>query len=326
MPIIQRSRANIEDFQDTMINYRVAIILAYFNGCSFIEEQVNSIFRQTHQNFHVFLWDDASSHEFCINSLSLDKEQTSKLSVGVRPENIGVSKNFINAMANLGDGFDYFAFCDQDDIWHEDKIEKAVAKLNLISADVPALYCGRTEIVDSTCEKSLGPSSLFCKPPSFENALVQNIAGGNTMLFNKVAKELIVKASVNVDVVSHDWWSYLLVTGFGGRVIYDQEPCLKYRQHSNNVIGENKSRTASFLRFRKVLQGKFLSWNDINIKALEKNRELLTEGNQDVLNQIIEARKSSLFKRVMLFRRSGIHRQTFMGNIGLLLGILLNKV
>jgi hypothetical protein len=56
---------------------------------------------------------------------------------------------------------------------------------------------------------------LFVFPPSFRNALVQSIAGGNTMVFNVALKRLIENAGP-LDVPSHDWWVYILVTGSGG--------------------------------------------------------------------------------------------------------------
>ena len=305
---------------------RVAVILGYFDGKSYIADQLCSIFNQSHTAFHIFLWDDCSATPFSFDDINLDTEQLAKISIGVRPENIGFTDNFLNALASINDSFEYFAFSDQDDIWREHKLEKAIAALSAISSSIPALYSARTEIVDVTCSQTLGYSSLFSRPPSFANALIQNIGGGNTMVFNKAAKDLIIASKINALVVSHDWWCYQIVTGAGGCVVYDSEPCLKYRKHGANLAGENISWSARFLRIRGLLQGIFRDWNDINIKALTDKKHLLTKDNVRALNDFTEARKSGLLKRVVLFRRSGIYRQTLFGNLGLLLGILLNKV
>ena len=155
---------------------------------------------------------------------------------------------------------------------------------------------------------------------------MQNIGGGNTMVFNKKAKDLIFEATENVTVVSHDWWCYQIVTGAGGHVIYDPEPCLKYRQHVGNLVGENKSWRARFQRVVELLRGHFRKRNDINIAALSLHKRLLTHTNQLVLDSFIEARQSSFPKRLLFFKLSGIYRQTLLGNLGLLLGIFLNKV
>jgi glycosyltransferase involved in cell wall biosynthesis len=305
---------------------QIAIILGYFEGEEYVKEQLYSIFKQTHKNFHLFLCDDCSEVPFSFKGLNLKGEQLSKLSVGRRIKNIGYAANFLNALEGVGRSFRYFAFSDQDDIWYESKLQKAVAELAQIPNDVPALYCARTESVDSTCKQTLSYSPRFRKPPSFANSLVQNIAGGNTIVLNRAARDLIAASSLDVTVVSHDWWCYQIVSGAGGIIIYDTEPCLKYRQHGNNLIGANVSWAARFLRIRGLTQGRFRAWNDINSKALLNCKHLLTEETIRTLESFIEARQSHFFKRLILFKRSGIYRQTLLGNLGLLLGVIMNRV
>ena len=305
---------------------RVAVILGYFNGQSFIGDQLRSILYQTHSEVHIYICDDKSESQFSLDDLALDHCALSKISVGIRLHNIGFANNFLNALANVPDDFEYFAFSDQDDIWQEDKLEKAITALEKFPSEMPLLYCARTEIADAKCEQTLGYSPLFNKSPSFANALVQSIGGGNTMLFNKAAKDLILKTTQNVMVVSHDWWCYQIVTGAGGHVIYDPEPCLRYRQHTRNLIGANSSWRARLLRVRGLLRGRFRKWNDINLAMLSAHKHLLTISNQRVLDDFMQARHASLPKRLKLFKRSGIYRQTFLGNLGLLLGVILNRV
>ena len=84
-------------------------------------------------------------------------------------------------------------------------------------------------------------SPLFRRPPSFRNALVQSLAGGNTMVLNRPARDLVALASRRARFVSHDWWAYLLVTGAGGAVHYSAKPLVRYRQHAHNLVGANTS-------------------------------------------------------------------------------------
>ena len=305
---------------------RVAVVLGYFNGHNYISDQLRSILDQNHSAVHVYLCDDMSEPRFSFDGLLLDSDQLSKISIGVRSRNIGFVNNFLNTLASIPDEFEYFAFSDQDDIWYQSKLERALAVLANAPTDKPALYCARTEFVDAASEQTLGYSPRFNKPPSFANALVQNIGGGNTMVFNRVARDLIINTVLDSTVILHDWWCYQIVTGVGGYVVYDPEPCLKYRQHGNNLIGANKSFRSLFLRTLGLLKGQFRTWNDINLKNLSKHSHLLTHYNRKVLSDFIEARQSSLIKRLFLFKQSGIHRQTFSGELGLLLGIILNKV
>lgn len=308
------------------IENQVAIILAYYDGHLFIKDQLHSIFDQSHKALNVFLCDDKSNTPFSLDNLQLNSKQLSKLSLATRSQNIGLTKNFLNPLANINEKFDYFAFSDQDDIWHKDKLEKAIAEISKVKSDIPALYCARTEIVDATAENTLSNSPLFSRPPSFANALVQSIGGGNTMVFNRAAKNLIIKASLNFDIIYHDWWCYQIISGVGGYVFCDPEPCLKYRQHDFNLVGANNNWRARLIRIRKLLQGRFREWTDINLKSLLENKHLLTKSNQKVLEDFIKARQSTLLKRLYFFKKSGIYRQTLLGNFGLLVGIIFNKV
>ena len=304
----------------------VAVVMAYFNGQSFFKDQLNSILEQRHTQTTVYMFDDHSRPSIYSDPILKELVDRCNVHVAVRTHNAGFAKNFLLGLAEVPDRFEYYAFSDQDDVWHEDKLEKAIAALEKFPSKEPALYCARTKIVDATCEHTLGYSPRFNKLPSFANALVQNIGGGNTMVFNRAARDLIIKAAVSANVVSHDWWCYLIVTGAGGYVVYDPEPCLKYRQHSNNLVGANTSWRARLVRIRGLLQGRFRTGNDINLKALSEHVHLLTRDNLEILSDFIEARQSSLIKRLFLFKRSGIYRQTLFGNLGLLLGIILNKV
>ena len=305
---------------------RVAIILAYFEGQAYVGEQLQSILNQTHPAAHIYVSDDKSEPCFSFDGVRVDSCQLPPTSITIRDRNIGTTNNFLNALATIAEDFEYFAFSDQDDIWYEDKLERALAALAKAPPEKPALYCARTEIADATCEHSQGYSPQFNKLPSFANALVQNIAGGNTMVFNRAARDLIIYAAMGTNVVSHDWWCYQIVSGAGGYVVYDSKPCLKYRQHANNQVGANTSWRARFLRISGLRKGRFRTWNDINLRALQEYAHVLTRENRMILSDFIEARQSPLLMRLFLFKRSGIYRQTLFGNLGLWLGAVWNKV
>src|SRR5262249_28608171 len=157
----------------------------------------------------------------------------------------------------------YYAFCDQDDVWESDKLERALCILNRMSQDRPVLYCGRTRVIDDA-GRIIGTSPAFLRPPSFANALVQNIGGGNTMVMNHAARELLLAAGPEIDTVAHDWWIYQIVSGAGGAVNYDLEPRVRYRQHRSNLIGANNTFRARCERIRLLFNGRFKQWTDRN--------------------------------------------------------------
>jgi glycosyltransferase involved in cell wall biosynthesis len=303
----------------------VAIILAFKDGCRFIQEQIQSILHQTHTNIKIFIIDDYSEMPLNLESLKLKNAQTIPIQCIRQNENLGSAKTFITGLANIEESFDYYAFCDQDDIWLNNKLEKGIASLSKIPKVRPALYCGRTKVLAENMEDHLGYSPLFQKKPSFKNALAQNIAGGNTMVFNTRAKNLIV-VNKSIEIVSHDWWAYQIISGAGGLVIYDREPFVHYRQHNENQIGANISWAARLDRIcQLLLTGRFRRWNRINSKALNLNKHLLTKENQSILSKWNEALDSRMLRRLRSFKKSGVHRQTFMGNVAMWMALLLGK-
>ncbi|MFT0849628.1 glycosyltransferase [Achromobacter sp. F4_2707] len=238
---------------------------------------------------------------------------------------VGFAGNFM-ALTRYAQGWaDCYAWSDQDDIRHEDKLERAVAWLRRGPADVPALYCGRTQLVSEE-NNELGLSVLFSRKPTFANALMQNIGGGNTMVFNEAACRLLAKTFVGTEVVAHDWWAYIIIMGAGGRVFYDANPCLRYRQHGQNLIGSNVGWSARMVRVRKLFEGRLKDWNETNIRALEQHIECLTPENRKILYDYARARQSALPRRLLEVRRCGVHRQTLLGNLGLLLAVVLKKI
>ncbi len=104
--------------------------------------------------------------------------------------------------------------------------------LRSLKTDASRADGSRTRLIDAAGQPC-GFAPRFKKAASFSNALVQSIAGANTMLFNSATKRLLERAGPH-DVVSHDWWTYQLVTGAGGILHYDAEPSLDYRQHQRN--------------------------------------------------------------------------------------------
>lgn len=155
---------------------------------------------------------------------------------------------------------------------------------------------------------------------------MQNIGGGNTMVFNNAARALLRNVGEKIDVVTHDWWLYLAVSGCGGKVYYDPYPSVRYRQHNSNLVGMNSSWLARFKRIRMLLKGRFREWNHGNINAIQRLRHCLTSENRTILDQFSEARNASLIARLIGLKQSGIFRQTRLGNLGLVAAAILKKI
>lgn len=311
------------DRANVAVEPRVTILMGTFNGARFLSAQLASIERQTHRNWKLIVSDDGSTDDTCfiVDGFARRISQTIELRQGPRR---GPAANFLALAADPSITGDCFAFADQDDVWHPNKLVRGLQHLPRAHGDVAAIYGGRTKLVAAD-GNTIGLSRLFARPPSFGNALVQNIAGANTMLFNGAAKRLFERAGP-LDVISHDWWAYQLVVGSGGTFVYDPAPFVDYRQHDANSIGGNRGLVARWKRFRMALKGEYARWNDVNVGALQQARELLTGEARRSLDQFLVMREGPLTARLRSFARSKARRQTFVGNIGLLAAVAMGKV
>lgn len=300
--------------------------MAVFNGGRFIDEQITSLENQTVAQIDIWASDDGSQ-DSSVGRLGAHAGSWSRgrFEILSGPAK-GYAENYRSLMQNPEIDADYYAFCDQDDYWQEDKLEIAISYLAPFGDGKPALYCGRTRLVDEGGEE-IGYSPLFEREPGFRNAIVQSIAGGNTMVANRAAWKLMSESARRTGFVSHDWWSYLIVSGAGGDVIYDPVPRVQYRQHSGNLIGDNVRWRSRIQRVRRLLEGQFFRWNERNLQALRKCSDLLSEDALDVLQEFESIRSdNSQIRSLRKLAKSGMYRQSTYGNLGLKAGVLFNKI
>lgn len=303
----------------------VAILMSTKNGERFLAEQLDSLEAQLHQHWVLYVSDDGSTDR----TLSILKEYQAKWPAGkmiIRdgPQQ-GFCFNFLSIACDPGIKADYYAFCDQDDVWLATKLVVALQNITENQEEgVPYVYCGRTSYVNENLKK-IGCSPLFSFPRTFRNALIQSIAGGNTMVFNQGAKNALEKVGV-VQHPSHDWWLYQLVTGVGGEVFYDPTPQVLYRQHKNALVGGNNSFMARAERISMVFKGEFRRWSDQNVAILCAAKPLLTHGSKEALELFKKMRGAKLKDRFRLMEVAGLYRQTWRGTISLLLAALFKKI
>lgn len=219
----------------------------------------------------------------------------------------------------------WFAYCDQDDIWLPGKLAAALAALQPLAGERPVLYGGRTLAVDEE-DREQGLSPLFVRAPCFRNALAQNIMGGNTMVMDRAAAQLVA-AWAGKPVVTHDWFTYQIVSGAGGAVHYDPQAWLRYRQHGGNVIGSNLGWRALASRLLRMLRGEFRNWNEINAAALQARRDSLTVEHRGVLDAFLHARTGARpWTRLASLRQSGVFRQPASQQLVLQVACLLGRM
>jgi len=208
---------------------RFRVLLSTHNGGQFLREQVESVLTQCDVELDLHVRDDHSTDETVALLQELASADT-RITFN-EGERMGAARSFLTMLSETPEDVDFVALCDQDDVWMDGKLARAADWLSGVQG--PAMYCSAVEVVDEQLHP-LGVHRTCRRGPALENALVQNIATGCTIVVNRSALHLFRK--VPNRPVMHDSWIYTAITA-AGVVRYDPETWVLYRQHEENTIG-----------------------------------------------------------------------------------------
>ena len=224
----------------------VSVALGTHNGARFVEAQLLSILEQSRPVDEIVVSDDASTDgtveliERIVQERRAAGAPTPELVVRRNRIPLGVTANFEQALrASSGD---FVALCDQDDVWHPDRIALALAASN--ARPSVELVAGEARLVDdageplgSTLFGTLGVDAVLRRrlesDAAFDELLKRNVLTGATML---VARSLVERAAPFPSSWVHDEW-LAMVASVGGGIAIVTEPIIDYRQHGGNQIG-----------------------------------------------------------------------------------------
>lgn len=298
---------------------KIAILMCTFNGEKYLREQIDSLIKQKGEfRLHIYISDDGSSDKTL--SICNQKKYKKYIKKIFKVNYNSFSKNFLSLIQKTPNTYDYYSFCDQDDIWKTNKLYIAVRKLEKFN-----LYCSRTTLINDD-KKLLGYSPLFKNEPCFKNAIVQSIAGGNTMvtdneLFKKFKKEKIL------DAPSYDWLLYIFASITGKKIFYDKNSYIFYRQHSNNLVGSNNGFFSQLQRILLTFQGRFKFWSDCHLEILNNLSNKIDVKNKNLLDHFVKLRTNYFFLIECLIKKDlKIFRQTSYGNLSLKIALLLKLI
>jgi glycosyltransferase involved in cell wall biosynthesis len=299
----------------------VAILLCTYNGARFLPLQLASFEAQTVEDWRLFVSDDGSTDDtLAVLKAFQAKHGPERVQIRCGPGR-GFVANFMSLVCDPALRSDFYALSDQDDVWAPDKLARARAFVMSVPDDTPAFYCSRARMIDDAGNE-IGFTPLYRKAPDFRNALVQNIAIGNTMMLNESTRRLLMRAGADVKAAVHDWWMYLAITAVGGRIYFDPYPSVAYRIHASNLIGSTDSRW----RRAQALLDRFKTWNDLNIDALTRIEGEMLPENRQIFELFRQSRTRGLLPRIIGFIRSGVYRETFKENIELAVAALSGKI
>lgn len=211
----------------------VTVLLSTFNGEKYLKEQLHSLYTQETVDLSILVRDDGSTDRTCA---ILDEEQSAGRLSWYNGENKGPALSFWELLYKAPES-SYYSFCDQDDVWDKDKLETAVKILSK-SAGKPALYFCQTRLVNSELKEieSVKISPLL----TYEESLIYHFITGCTIVINNELRKELLKYTPDF-MRMHDVWIYLVAQAVGADIHFDSTPHISYRQHGNNVIGQEHS-------------------------------------------------------------------------------------
>ncbi len=301
---------------------KVNVMLSAYNGSGYIAEQIESVLSQVGVDVILYIRDDGSSDD-TLAIIERYKKKHSGVEV-FSGKNLGFVKSFFKLLHDADNSVEYYAFCDQDDVWLPEKLASAVQLLDMRDRARPVMYFSRTEYVNHKLEHLAFSAELNKSRIGYKNALVQNVATGCTVVFNSSARALILSKEPSYCLV-HDWWVYLVISAFG-EVIYDPRTFIKYRQHAGNVIGA----ADTFFGVYKRRIMRFIG-SDAGVRVslqladfLSLYGELLSEEQRGQLLLLV-ASQSSFSARIKLALSNGYQRNSKIDNFLLKIIMLIGR-
>jgi glycosyltransferase involved in cell wall biosynthesis len=218
----------------------VDIVLATYNGEKYLAQQLNSLVSQSYQNWRLIISDDGSTDTTAL-ILAEFARKDSRVSIVNLQRQGGVVKNFAKALSFVK--ADYIMFCDQDDVWANEKVAVMLNRLieieRKLGLSVPILGFSDATIVShdlSLISHSLyGGNNLNAQNNlEYRFLLWRSTVFGCTVIFNSALYQKAMP--IPFDAPMHDQW-FALIASLCGEIFFIPKQTLMYRMHEFNVVG-----------------------------------------------------------------------------------------
>ena len=302
-------------------NMSICILLSTYNGGNYLEEQLKSIEQQeTNEEISLFIRDDGSS-DHTIEILEKYIHSSSLNISYFQGEHLGPSGSFLELIFNAP-AMDYYAFCDQDDVWKPGKLSAAVNSLK--DQVEPALWICNFDATDENLN-TIEAELLITGTPELHKVLFDNFWPGCAMVFNKLLLNEIRKVGIHFFNM-HDVLA-LSVALLSGKVIIEKGTYVLYRQHAHNAMGlykkiglTGKIRKAFMIAF----SGTLYNYSTFARRIMEIYHERLSDYEKNELRLIRDYRKG--FNKLRLLKQPYVRNREGHISKSIMLMILLGKL
>ena len=215
---------------------KILVLMSAYNGEAYIRQQIDSVLAQDiDAQLQLLIRDDGSTD--ATQAIVQEYQAAGKLS-WYAGENLGPERSFWHLIQTAPEA-DFYALCDQDDVWLPDKLSRAVKQLGKAQAD---LYCSAFIATDA----DLNPIEHYHSPlnqyTDYAHSLIYSTAAGCTFVFTHKARTAAMAYDMERHpAIIHDWLLHKIVTITGGKMIFDPVGSIYYRQHGHNTIGAQKN-------------------------------------------------------------------------------------
>ena len=280
----------------------VTVLMSSYNGDKYISEQIESLLEQKGVEIRIVIRDDGSKDQ-TNNILSEYSSKCSEI-ILIKGDNCGAEESF-NRLCKYAveeESSDYYAFCDQDDVWDEDKLSVAINSLKGFDNTLPLLYFSNLKMVDENLNYI---RDFYSKDEVFidkSKTLVQIFTYGCTCVFNRKALEYYCQ--VEPQSTFHDNWIYCICS-YLGKVIYD--PCgrIQYRQHENNLSGHRVTGlTLLAYRIKRLFKGNLGHNFETMAKQMLKFANEFQTADLKTIQRVATYRSNMMSKLQLLFSAS----------------------
>jgi glycosyltransferase involved in cell wall biosynthesis len=297
----------------------VDILMAAYNGEKYIEAQINSVLNQSYTDWHLYIRDDASTDKRADIIKRYADKYPEKISISVNEKNSGSPAANFYALISASTA-DYVMTCDQDDIWHSNKIEKTLKLMQKEDNTLPLLAHTDLTVTDedmNTLHTSMiNTQHIDVSKTKLKNLIVQNCVTGCTMCLNRA---LINKIRFSENIPVHDWWLACSAVLFG-KIVFLPESTINYRQHGKNTCGAKDMQSAAYLaeRVKNKSHSKsmlILSYTMAE-ELLQKYDDDISETDRKMLTQYADSKNANKAKRLFVIAKYGIWKSGVIRKLG----------
>lgn len=299
---------------------KIAVLMSTYNGEKYLKQQIDSILKQS-VNAKVDLWvrDDGSNDSTC--DILQSYAEAGKLN-WYNGKNLHSALSFMNLIKNVK-AYDYYAFADQDDIWEVNKLKISLEKIRDFN-NIPTLFFSNASLVDA----ELNPigRNVYRNYPKLDFDTLCCAGGllGCTMVFNDKLAEALRITPDKVNIIMHDFYAAQVCKALNGKIIYNHQPLVKYRQHSNNVVGVSVGMLSTLRdRISEITQKPSVGIAEQARVVLSVYKEI--EYSKRLWLMKVEKYEESLFNRLTLAFSSRTHYINLNNSIKIRLAILLKN-